>query len=65
MKKIVLCVALLGISIAVKAQKSGEVVKQMKNDLSYLASDQLEGRLTGSSGELRSSLYIAEPFQTI
>ncbi len=63
MKKIVLCVALLGISIAVKAQKSGEVVKQMKNDLSYLASDQLEGRLTGSSGEMRSSLYIADLFK--
>ena len=63
MKRVVLFIALLSVAFAGMAQKSTDVLKQMKNDLGYLASDQLEGRLTGSSGELRSSLYIADLFK--
>lgn len=45
------------------AQKEADVNARFKADISYLASDQLEGRLTGSSGENRSSLYIADEFK--
>lgn len=48
---------------ALNAQKKEEVLLRMKADVSYLASDQLEGRLTGSAGEMRSSLYIADQFK--
>ena len=49
--------------ISLKAQKKEDITARMKSDISYLASDQLEGRLTGSSGELRSSLHIADQFR--
>jgi aminopeptidase YwaD len=45
------------------AQKEEESTKRFKTDIQYLASDQLEGRLTGSTGESRSSLYIADEFK--
>jgi aminopeptidase YwaD len=45
------------------SQKKETVVTQIKSDITYLASDQLEGRLTGSSGELKSSLFIADEFK--
>lgn len=50
-------------STAVFAQKEDEVTARMKNDITYLASDQLEGRLTGSVGESKSSYYIADEFR--
>ncbi len=46
------------------AQNEKEVTTNFKNDISFLASDLTEGRLTASSGELRSSLYIADAFKT-
>lgn len=51
------------IHLQVSAQKIEDVTKRMKEDITYLASDQLEGRLTGSMGELKSSLYIADQFK--
>lgn len=47
----------------VMGQKEEEVTGRMKADISYLASDMLEGRLTGSIGESKSSLYIADEFR--
>jgi len=35
----------------------------MKNDVAYLASDELEGRFTGSKGEEAAGQYIAKRFQ--
>ncbi len=46
----------------VSAQDEKEVTGNFKKDISYLASDMLEGRLTASTGEYRSSLYIADAF---
>ena len=43
-----------------KEQKSAE---RIKNDITYLASDRLEGRATGSHGELMSAEYIASEFR--
>ena len=37
--------------------------EDMKNDVSYLASDELEGRFTGSKGEQAAGAYIAKRFQ--
>ncbi|MES2618401.1 MAG: M20/M25/M40 family metallo-hydrolase [Bacteroidota bacterium] len=54
--------SLLATSLA--AQTEQEVITNFKKDISYLASDMLQGRLTGSSGELKSSLYIADEFKT-
>lgn len=51
------------IHLQVSAQKIEDVTKRMKEDITYLASDQLEGRLTGSMGELKSSHYIADQFK--
>lgn len=45
------------------AQSEKEVTDNFKKDITYLSSDALEGRLTGSSGEMRSSLYIADEFK--
>jgi aminopeptidase YwaD len=56
---------ILTISISLYSQKEGEVCKRFKEDISYLASDQLEGRLTGSMGELKSSMYITDVFKQL
>lgn len=45
------------------SQKKETVIARMKSDVTYLSSDQLEGRLSGSAGELRSSVYIADEFR--
>ena len=37
--------------------------EDLKNDVYYLASDELEGRFTGSKGEQAASQYIAKRFQ--
>lgn len=44
------------------AQKISEkkVIKQLKKDITYLASDELEGRRTGSEGEKLAAAYITE-----
>ena len=62
MRYLTLLLATFG-STALFSQKKETVVAQIKSDITYLASDQLEGRLTGSSGELKSSLFIADEFK--
>jgi Tol biopolymer transport system component len=37
--------------------------EDMKNDVAFLASDDLEGRFTGSKGEQEAAAYIAKRFQ--
>ncbi len=59
---VIIAVALL-VNTGLKAQKKEDVTARMKSDITYLASDQLEGRLTGSAGELKSSMYIADQFK--
>lgn len=51
------------ISASAYAQKEKDVVEHFRSDIEYLASDQLQGRLTGSAGELKSSVYIADEFR--
>lgn len=61
-----LLLALLGLNTAVlTAQKKDDAARtyRLKSDISYLASDALEGRVTGSAGENLSADYIAKGFE--
>jgi len=44
-----------------KAEK--KIIKRLKSDIEYLASDELEGRRTGSEGELKAANYIETRYQ--
>lgn len=50
-------------SLSAQDKKELKATTRFKSDITYLSSDQLEGRLTGSTGELKSSLYIADEFK--
>lgn len=66
MKKaqILLGAALLASITATAQPKSDKkVVKQLKADIGYLASDELKGRRTGSAGEKAASDYIIKYYQ--
>ncbi len=62
-------IALIWISLSLTntalAQDKKEIkaTSNFKADISYLASDQLEGRLSGSIGEKKSSMYVADIFK--
>ncbi len=46
-----------------KEKKKLETIARLKQDITYLASDELQGRQTGSPGELASANYIAKEFE--
>lgn len=48
-----------------QSKKDQSAIKRMKQTITYLASDKLEGRLTGSPGEMESAKYIAERFASL
>lgn len=51
-------------TVAQKLSKADRItITNLKGHVSYLASDQLEGRRTGSKGEELASKYISEQFQ--
>lgn len=54
--------ALLTVNVLI-AQK--RIEKSLKKDVSYLASDQLEGRLAGSESEKKAAEYIANRFDKL
>lgn len=54
----------LNFNVLAQNKKETKATANFKKDISYLASDQLEGRLSGSMGEMKSSLYIADEFKT-
>ena len=39
--------------------------KTLKNHISYLSSDELQGRLTGSAGEKKAAAYIVKEFKSL
>jgi aminopeptidase YwaD len=53
------------IVFSVFSQNKETIKANFKKDITFLASDALEGRLTGSEGELKSSMYIADEFKKI
>lgn len=46
-------------------KKERALAKKLNRHIEYLASDELEGRATGTQGELKSANYIAGHFQAI
>ncbi len=63
MRLIVFLFVILG--FAVSAQKSNPeiTVKELKENIGYLASDELKGRKSGEPGELMAAEYIREKFK--
>lgn len=57
--QVLLGAAILASATAIAQPKSDKkIVKQLKTDIGYLASDELKGRRTGSAGEKAASDYI-------
>ena len=61
MKKIICLLALLSTILSLPAQKKADrrVLSNLQSHISYLASDKLEGRRTGTPGEKLAADYIA------
>ncbi len=53
---------LLSLVVSVSAQKQSDVEKNLRTHVSYLASDQLEGRRTGERGATSAAGYVANTF---
>ncbi len=53
---------LLSLIVSVSAQKPSEVEKNLRTHVSYLASDELEGRKTGERGATSAAGYVANLF---
>ena len=62
MKKLILGLALVNL-ISCKNEVSIPVT--MENDVAFLASDDLQGRETGTEGELKAAQYIKERFTSV
>ncbi|MEZ5017625.1 MAG: M28 family peptidase [Flavipsychrobacter sp.] len=61
----ILLPAALCTTLEVAAQKKSDkkIVKQLKQDIGYLASDELKGRRTGSAGEEAAANYIIKYYK--
>ena len=66
-RRFYICLALAGVlcqPLANAQRKSDEqLIQQLKSDIGYLASDALEGRRTGTSGEMKAAEYIEKRYQ--
>lgn len=62
MKKIILLLLIAGVCLQVGAQS---VLERLQTHVTYLADDKLEGRATGSEGEMLAARYIVGEFKTI
>lgn len=45
--------------------KDKKIIKQLQDDINYLASDELEGRRTGSEGEKKAASYIIARYKEL
>lgn len=63
MKKLIFLMFLTLIIACKKETNTSETT--IKEDVAFLASDELEGRQTGTSGEIRASEYLAKRFMDI
>ena len=61
MRKMIFLFLLAGIISCKKESKVAE--NKIKDDVSFLADDKLEGRQTGTKGEVKASEYIAKRFE--
>lgn len=56
-------IAAIGLSVpAIAGKKNKKLVKQLKADIGYLASDELAGRRTGGDGEAKAANYIIKRY---
>lgn len=64
-KRIGLFITLVFVSLTIFAQKVSDkkVIRQLRADIGYLASDELKGRRTGSAGEKKAADYIINYYQ--
>ena len=62
--KNILFILFLAVLIGCKTESKVETVS-IKDDVSFLASDKLEGRQTGSDGEKAAADYIASRFKNL
>ena len=65
MKYFSLLFFIVAISCSKKTMISPTMGSSMKADVTYLASDALEGRATGTEGELMASVYIAKRYKDL
>lgn len=74
MKKLaflLILLSIIGVSCSSENQKLEtkdpkiDAIAEMKNHLEYLASDELEGRETGTQGEIKAAEYIADEFKKL
>jgi aminopeptidase YwaD len=54
---------LFTIQAAAQTKAEKKVIKRLKADIEYLASDELEGRRTGSEGERKAAEYLERRYQ--
>ncbi len=66
MFRILLCF-LVSIPFFVSAQNRAEkkLIQQLKQDIGYLASDELEGRRTGTEGERKAADFLIKRYQSL
>ena len=63
MKWIVLFAGLMNVALAQKpAAVEKQLIQNLKTHIQFLASDSLEGRRTGTKGEMLAAHYIANKF---
>ena len=65
MKRAVIVAASVALSASLYAQAPATLASRTKTHVTTLASDQFEGRLSGSAGEQRASAYITGELQRI
>ena len=65
MKYIMVCIFLTALVGCKSNSEERSKPITIKEDVAYLADDKLEGRQTGSDGELKAAQYIAERFENI
>ncbi len=63
MKHLMVCFFLIGLIGCKSNSEENNKPVSIKEDVTYLADDKLEGRQTGSDGELKAARYIAERFE--
>lgn len=65
-QKYVFSLAILGIFSACQTQNEATIsVEKIRTDVAFLADDRMEGRETGTSGELMAAQYISERFENM
>lgn len=55
--------SLLSVTSFAQSKADRAVIKELRTDISYLASDELQGRRTGSEGEKKAATYIKARYE--